>query len=206
MVARYESALASRRSGALEEGIDHDLVRTVARWEQKDAATSTAGDNVFAMMRRIGKAKADLAADYARWMNEPAVRCGLNQMGIATPQSQEKWVEENLERGAKSEPEVVEFTVYDRKDSAPVGTAGLLGILAPATAAGSWGTFVAPRAKVPVAAPARVGIELVLYGAAAAGLAAAGQPVAAVVLGVAGLVTSLLNEVQERQAGAGVRR
>ena len=57
------------------------------------------------------------------------VRGGLNQMGIATPQSQEKWVEDNLERGAKSEPEVVEFTVYDRKDSAPVGTAGLLGIV-----------------------------------------------------------------------------
>mgnify|MGYP003294957165 CR=1 FL=1 len=50
-------------------------------------------------------------------------------MGVATPQSQEKWVEDNLERGAQSEPEVVEFTVYDRKDSAPVGTAGLLGIL-----------------------------------------------------------------------------
>jgi diamine N-acetyltransferase len=28
-----------------------------------------------------------------------------------------------------NEPEVVEFTVYDRKDSAPVGTAGLLAIL-----------------------------------------------------------------------------
>ena len=55
-------------------------------------------------------------------------------------------------------------------------------------------------------APVRVGIELVLYAAAAAGLAAAGQPVAAVVLGVAGLVTSLLNEVQERQAGPDVRR
>jgi hypothetical protein len=54
---------------------------------------------------------------------------------------------------------------------------------------------------VPVAASVRVGIELVLYAAAAAGLAAAGQPVAAVVLGLAGLVTSLLNEVQERQAG-----
>ena len=50
-------------------------------------------------------------------------------MGVATAESQEKWVEENLERGARSEPEVVEFTVYDRKDSAPVGTAGLLGIL-----------------------------------------------------------------------------
>jgi len=65
MVARYQTALASRRSGAVVEGIDHDLVRQVARWEQKDAATSTSGDNVFAMMRRIGTAKADLAADYA---------------------------------------------------------------------------------------------------------------------------------------------
>ena len=65
MVARYETALADRRSGAVVEGIDHDLVRQVARWEQKDAATSGAGDNVFAMMRRIGQAKAGLAADYA---------------------------------------------------------------------------------------------------------------------------------------------
>src|SRR5205823_2506639 len=40
MVARYETALAGRRSGAVVEGIDHDLVRQVARWEQKDAATS----------------------------------------------------------------------------------------------------------------------------------------------------------------------
>jgi predicted cation transporter len=80
--------------------------------------------------------------------------------------------------------------------------AWLLGILAPVVAAIIWGTFVAPRAKLPVPAPLRVGIELVLYAAAAAGLGAAGQPLAAVVLGVAGLVTSLLNEVQERQAGS----
>jgi hypothetical protein len=65
MVARYEQALASRASGAVVEGIDHDLVRQVARWEQKDAASSTSGENVFGMMRRIGRAKAGLAADYA---------------------------------------------------------------------------------------------------------------------------------------------
>jgi SNF2-related domain/Helicase conserved C-terminal domain len=65
MVSRYSDALASRRSGILVEGIDHDLVRQVARWEQKDAATSTTGENVFSMMRRIGQAKAGLAADYA---------------------------------------------------------------------------------------------------------------------------------------------
>jgi SNF2-related domain/Helicase conserved C-terminal domain len=65
MVARYEEALASRRAGAVVEGIDHDLVRQVARWEQKDATTSSTGENVFSMMRRIGQAKAGLAADYA---------------------------------------------------------------------------------------------------------------------------------------------
>jgi len=64
-VARYQEALAGRRSGAVVDGIDHDLVRQVARWEQKDAATSTTGENVFGMMRRIGRAKAGLAADYA---------------------------------------------------------------------------------------------------------------------------------------------
>ena len=84
--------------------------------------------------------------------------------------------------------------------------AWLLGVGAPALAAVVWGTFVAPRAKVPVPAPVRVAIELVLFAAAAAGLAAAGQPVAAVVLGVAGLVTSLLNDLQERRAGPDVRR
>jgi Protein of unknown function (DUF2568) len=84
--------------------------------------------------------------------------------------------------------------------------AWLLGLAAPAVAAAVWGTFVAPRARVPVPAPVRVAIELVLYAAAAAGLAAAGQPVAGVVLGVAGLVTSLLNDLQERRAGPDVRR
>ena len=79
--------------------------------------------------------------------------------------------------------------------------AWLLGVGAPVLAAVVWGAFVAPRARVPVPAPVRVQIELVLYALAAVGLAAAGQRVAAVVLGVAGLVTSLLNESQERRAG-----
>jgi hypothetical protein len=64
LVARYQTALANRRSGAVE-GIDHDLVRKVATWEQKDASTTKTGENVFSMMRRIGQAKAGLAADYA---------------------------------------------------------------------------------------------------------------------------------------------
>jgi diamine N-acetyltransferase len=76
----------------------------------------------------LGPLRPDLAAAYARWMNQLEVRHGLNQLGVATPQSQEKWVEENIERGAKREPEAVEFTVYDCSDSTAVGTAGLFHI------------------------------------------------------------------------------
>ena len=63
LVSRYESALATRTSGVVVEGIDHDLVRRVAGWEREDTSTKT-DENVFSMMRRIGQAKAGLAADY----------------------------------------------------------------------------------------------------------------------------------------------
>jgi SNF2 family DNA or RNA helicase len=63
MVTRYETAIANRSAGV--EGIDHDLIRRVARSELKEATTAKAGENVFTMMRRIGRAKAELAADYA---------------------------------------------------------------------------------------------------------------------------------------------
>ena len=65
LVARYEAALAARTSTGLVEGIDHDLVRRVAKWEREEAASKKSGDNVFGVMRRIGQAKANLAADYA---------------------------------------------------------------------------------------------------------------------------------------------
>jgi SNF2 family DNA or RNA helicase len=66
-VARYESALATRRTEADlgDDGIDHDLVRRVATWEREDSSDESTGENVFGMMRRIGQAKAGLAADYA---------------------------------------------------------------------------------------------------------------------------------------------
>ena len=95
-----------------------------ARMDSHEPDFIVVGDRVA-----LGPLRRDLAAVYARWMNDPAVRDGLNQMGVAPRESQEKWVEENLERGAHSEPEVVEFTVYDRTDSAPIGTAGLMSIL-----------------------------------------------------------------------------
>jgi hypothetical protein len=67
MVARYETALANRSSDVDVgvDGIDYDLVRRVARSELKEAATAQSSGNVFTMMRRIGQAKAGLAADYA---------------------------------------------------------------------------------------------------------------------------------------------
>ncbi len=63
LVSRYETALATRTSGIVVEGIDHELVRRVATWEREDTTTAT-GENVFTMMRHIGQAKAGLAADY----------------------------------------------------------------------------------------------------------------------------------------------
>ena len=65
MVAQYENALANRSSDGGVDGIDHDLVRRVARSELKDATTAQSGENVFTLMRRLGQAKAELAADYA---------------------------------------------------------------------------------------------------------------------------------------------
>jgi hypothetical protein len=47
------------------DGIDHDLVRRIATRERKATATKKNDENVFSMMRRIGQAKAGLAADYA---------------------------------------------------------------------------------------------------------------------------------------------
>lgn len=65
LVARYETALATRTSGSTVDGIDHDLVRRVAGWERSDRDSAKTGENVFSLVRRIGRAKAGLAADYA---------------------------------------------------------------------------------------------------------------------------------------------
>jgi len=76
----------------------------------------------------LGPLRRDLAPAYARWMNQLDVRRGLDYLGVATPEDQEKWVAENIERGGKREPSGVEFTIYDRADCTPVGTAGLFHI------------------------------------------------------------------------------
>ncbi len=63
LVSRYETALATRASGPAQDGIDHDLVRRVATSVRDDKSTKS-GENVFALLRRIGQAKAGPAADY----------------------------------------------------------------------------------------------------------------------------------------------
>jgi SNF2 family DNA or RNA helicase len=66
LVARYQAALATRRSEVATDGIDEELVRRVATWELSESGgDKSSEENVFTMVRRIGEAKALLAADYA---------------------------------------------------------------------------------------------------------------------------------------------
>ena len=68
LVSRYQKALETRTSGPTvtgPDGIDHELVRRVATWERDDTTTTKSEDNVFTLMRKLGQAKAGLAADYA---------------------------------------------------------------------------------------------------------------------------------------------
>jgi SNF2 family DNA or RNA helicase len=66
LVKRYDSAVAARKDTVPVAGVDASVVRQVCARELRNAdENSESGENVFAMMRRIGQAKAELAADYA---------------------------------------------------------------------------------------------------------------------------------------------
>jgi hypothetical protein len=67
LAARYRRIIEARGDRGLAPGeIDDDIVRLVAQGELDESkGAGTEGDNVFAMVRRIGQAKAGLAADYA---------------------------------------------------------------------------------------------------------------------------------------------
>jgi hypothetical protein len=64
LASRYRAALEARGDAAVL-GIDLELARRVAAGELKDSSSKAKGENVFTMVRRIGQAKAGLAADYA---------------------------------------------------------------------------------------------------------------------------------------------
>jgi endonuclease I/RimJ/RimL family protein N-acetyltransferase len=70
----------------------------------------------------LGPLRRDLASSYARWINQLDTRFNMLRVGIATADSEIAWVEETTKAAAEREPTVVAFTVYDRRDLAPVGT------------------------------------------------------------------------------------
>jgi hypothetical protein len=73
LVGRYRAALEHRGSdGVTGGGIDHALVRRVSERELADGGDENTGDNVFAMVRKIGQVKAELAADYAAQLSRSA--------------------------------------------------------------------------------------------------------------------------------------
>ena len=76
-----------------------------------------------------------------------------------------------------------------------------LGVAAPLFAAGLWGTFVAPKAPYRLPNVARLGLELLLFGAVTLALVAVGQFTAAGVVAGVALLTSPATVVLERRDG-----
>ena len=62
LMDRYDRVLAAR--GTETGHIDYDLVKLVAHSEVEESKQEQTGDNVFTLVRRIGQAKALMAADY----------------------------------------------------------------------------------------------------------------------------------------------
>ncbi|MGO2112855.1 MAG: helicase-related protein, partial [Pseudoclavibacter sp.] len=62
LLARYRSLIAA---AGLEPGtIDADRIRMIARSEVEESKSVSKGESIFAMQRRLGVAKAELAAEY----------------------------------------------------------------------------------------------------------------------------------------------
>lgn len=67
------------------------------------------------------------------------------------------------------------------------------GIGAPLLAAVVWGTFIAPKASVPVSVGLRIPLQLLVFGAAAAALYSSGHPKLAAVFLVLAIIELILN-------------
>jgi superfamily II DNA or RNA helicase len=72
LVKRYDSAIAARKDADEVVGIDEAVVRQVCARELRNSDEDSTGENVFSMMRRIGQAKAELAADYTAQLSHSA--------------------------------------------------------------------------------------------------------------------------------------
>ena len=62
LLERYDRVIAAR--GVPVQGIDEELVRLVCSSEVEETTQDDNGDNVFTLVRKIGQAKAVMAADY----------------------------------------------------------------------------------------------------------------------------------------------
>ncbi|WP_119353363.1 DUF2568 domain-containing protein [Azohydromonas sediminis] len=67
------------------------------------------------------------------------------------------------------------LSVWGARTGATPFTAVVLAVAAPLAAALLWGAFVSPKAWIAARWPVRLGVELVVFGAAVAGLAATGR-------------------------------
>lgn len=67
LVGRFRALVESRnlRIGNLDDDLRDQFIRAVARGELEESKSAKSGENVFTMVRKIGQAKAGLAADYA---------------------------------------------------------------------------------------------------------------------------------------------
>jgi superfamily II DNA or RNA helicase len=72
LVKRYQSALAARKNADETLGVDESIVRQVCARELRNTDENSTGENIFSMMRRIGQAKAELAADYTAQLSRNA--------------------------------------------------------------------------------------------------------------------------------------
>jgi diamine N-acetyltransferase len=76
----------------------------------------------------LGPLRRDLAATYARWLNNLDTRAGLAHLGILERTTEETWIDETLKSDAGHHPRTATFTIYDREDAAPLGTCSLMDI------------------------------------------------------------------------------
>ncbi|PPF84094.1 helicase [Subtercola sp. Z020] len=67
LVTRYRRSAAGAMGSGYDtsDGPNPELMRLVAKAELEESKASSTGENVFTMVRKIGQAKAGLAADYA---------------------------------------------------------------------------------------------------------------------------------------------
>lgn len=63
LMVRYDRVIVARGSKPLD-GVDDDLIRLVCTSEVEETKHEDTGDNVFTLVRKIGTAKAVMAADY----------------------------------------------------------------------------------------------------------------------------------------------